>query len=138
YTDFDMYYDTGGKPHLTDGKNISITHSFGFSAIIISDAPIGIDMEIRRDKAVTIAHKFIDREFEYLNPVNLTDYVRTLVVIWGVKEALYKMLSRKGLSFKQHINVHAFNIGAGKGTAMVNYEEINTTYTFHFEEIEDF
>ena len=28
YTDMDVYYDEFGKPHLKDGKFISITHSF--------------------------------------------------------------------------------------------------------------
>src|SRR6056300_1354202 len=36
YTDFDLVYDAFGKPHLKDGKYISITHSFTFTAIIIS------------------------------------------------------------------------------------------------------
>src|SRR5688572_9400840 len=40
YSDFDMYYGADGKPHLTDGKNISITHSFGFSAIMVSSRNI--------------------------------------------------------------------------------------------------
>ena len=30
YTDFDLYYDDCGKPHLKDGKHISITHSHNF------------------------------------------------------------------------------------------------------------
>ena len=37
YSDADLIYDEFGKPHLKDGKHISITHSFTFSAIIISD-----------------------------------------------------------------------------------------------------
>ena len=28
YTDADLFYDENGKPHLKDGKQISITHSF--------------------------------------------------------------------------------------------------------------
>ena len=36
YTDQDLYYDENGKPHLKDGKHISITHSFIFSGVIIS------------------------------------------------------------------------------------------------------
>jgi len=138
YTDLDMYYDTDGKPHLKDGRNISITHSYSFAAIIVSDSPIGIDMEIRREKVIKIADKFIDLEFNYLDPSHLEDYVRKLIIIWGVKEALYKMFSRTGLSFKQHIDVHAFDSGEGKGTATVNFEDITGTYSFSFEEIEDF
>lgn len=138
YTDFDLFYTEDGKPHLKDGKNISITHSFSFSAIIISDKSIGIDMEIRREKAIKIADKFIDKEFDFLNTEDVPDYVRKLIVIWGVKEALYKMFSRKGLSFKQNIDVAPFEMHDAKGTATVSYMEIEGNYSFYFEEIEDF
>lgn len=138
YSDFDLYYGPDGKPHLTDGKNISITHSYSFSAIIVSTGNIGIDMEIRREKVIKIADKFMEKEFEYLDPTHLVDYTRRLIVIWGVKEALYKMFSRKSLSFKQNINVHPFIMEDSKGTATVNFIDINDTYTFYFEEIEDF
>ncbi len=37
YTDADLIYDEFGKPHLKNGKFISITHSFTFTAIIVSD-----------------------------------------------------------------------------------------------------
>jgi 4'-phosphopantetheinyl transferase len=138
YTDHDMFYDEEGKPHLKDGNNISITHSYNFSAIIVSDMPIGIDMEIRREKIMKIAGKFLDKEFSYLNPDQITDYVRKLTVIWGVKEALYKMFSKSGLSFKQHINVHSFYMEKDNGTATVLYDTINDSYNFWFKEIEDF
>jgi len=35
--DSDLIYDEFGKPHLKNGKYISITHSFTFTGIIISD-----------------------------------------------------------------------------------------------------
>jgi phosphopantetheinyl transferase len=35
---------------LKDGKHISITHSYQFSAIIISDQTVGIDIELQREK----------------------------------------------------------------------------------------
>ena len=138
YSDFDLYYGEDGKPHLNDGKNISITHSYSFSAIILSTQNIGIDMEIRREKVIKIADKFMENEFSYLDPAHLDDYVRRLIVIWGVKEALYKMFSRKNLSFKQNIDVHPFAMEDSKGTATVNFMDINGIYTFSFEEIEDF
>ena len=56
--DADLVYDEFGKPHLKNGKFISITHSFTFSGIIVSDVPVGIDIEKQRDKILKIAHKF--------------------------------------------------------------------------------
>ena len=62
YTDFDLYYDEHGKPHLRDGKKISITHSYTFSAIIVSDQEVGIDIEMQRSKILKIAQKFTPLE----------------------------------------------------------------------------
>lgn len=138
YTDLDMYYDAEGKPHLKDGRHISITHSYNFAAIIVSDIGIGIDMEIRREKVIKIADKFIDREFDFLDKADISEYVRKLIIIWGVKEALYKMFSKPGLSFKQNIDVHAFDPAQNSGTASVHFENLSGTYKFYFEEIEDF
>lgn len=138
YTDFDLYYSADGKPHLKDGKNISITHSYSFSAIIVSNKNIGIDMELQREKVITIAEKFLEPEFAFLDPTKLSEYVRKLIVLWGVKEAVYKMISRPGLSFKQNIEVFNFDLAHKQGSAGVKYEEIDAEYPFFFEEIEDF
>jgi 4'-phosphopantetheinyl transferase len=35
YTPTALHYDTFGKPHLADGKFISITHSHNFAAIAV-------------------------------------------------------------------------------------------------------
>ncbi len=56
YVDQDLFYDDLGKPHLKNGKNISITHSFIFTAIILSDDKVGIDIEKRRDKILKNSH----------------------------------------------------------------------------------
>ncbi|MNK16791.1 hypothetical protein D3C87_349610 [compost metagenome] len=138
YTDFDLYYGTDGKPHLKDGMHISITHSYAFSAIIISSREIGIDMEMQREKIITIANKFIEPEFAYLDPLHLSLYMQKLMVIWGVKEAVYKMMSQSGLSFKQNIYVFPFEMDTKAGTASVKFEDIDETFPFYFEEIENF
>ncbi len=138
YTDFDLYYAEDGKPHLKDGKNISITHSYEFSAIIISSRNVGIDMEMQREKITKIASKFCESEFNYLQPEQQPEYIKMLTVIWGVKEALFKMISLPGISFKQHIDVDAFTLEGGNGRANVTFEQMDNNYTFLFEEIEGF
>jgi 4'-phosphopantetheinyl transferase len=138
YTDFDLYYDADGKPHLKDGNNISITHSYAFSAIIVSSNQVGIDMELQREKVITIAEKFLLPEFSYLDPTHLESYMQQLIVIWGVKEAVYKMISRTGLSFKQNIEVLPFNMQDATGRTIVKFNELDAAYPFFFENIEDF
>jgi len=137
YTDLDLYYDAFGKPHLSDGKNISITHSYEFSAIIVGKNNVGIDMELRREKISKIADKFIDPEFAFLDKSE-PDYIRKLTVIWGVKEAKYKMCNSRSLSFKDNMTVHPFEMKAKKGTATVTKDNFRKDFEFYFEEIEDF
>lgn len=138
YTDADLFYTEDGKPHLKDGKNISITHSHNFSAIIISDENVGIDMEMQREKITKIAHKYCDSEFSYLEPENNSSYIRSLTVIWGVKEAIFKMVSLPGISFKDHIDVAAFSLENNSGEATLNFNNAVNKYNFHFMETEGF
>ena len=137
YTDFDLFYDQYGKPHLKDGKHISITHSFTFSGVVISDNKTGIDIEKNREKVKLIAYKFSNYEFCYLNEDEI-DYVKKLTVIWGAKEALYKLYATPGLSFYKHILVIPFDLKAGKTMAWIDYKESKSRFDIYFLEFEDF
>ena len=137
YEDIDLSYDENGKPYLKDGKQISITHSFHFSAIIISDAIIGIDIEKQRNKISIIAHKFVDYEFNYLDE-NSSDYINKLTVIWCVKESLYKLFATPGLSFKQHCLVIPISDNDTETVAWIDYEDRKYRYNIQFLEFEGF
>ena len=135
YTDDDLYYNSNGKPHLTDGKHISITHSFTFSAIIISNDEVGIDIEMNREKIKMIAHKFIEIENIFLQNENL---VEQLTVIWGAKESLYKIYLHGGLSFKKHIFVQPFQLEDGTTTGTIKTYDWDKKYTINFEQFNGF
>ncbi|WP_298531237.1 4'-phosphopantetheinyl transferase superfamily protein [uncultured Algibacter sp.] len=137
YTDLDLSYDENGKPHLKNGKQISITHSFNFSAVIIGDLTVGIDIEKHRDKITIIAHKFIGYEFDYLNE-NHPDYIKKLTAIWCVKESLYKLFATPGLSFKNCLLVIPFSLNDDQTVAWIDYENKKYRYTIHFLEFEGF
>jgi len=137
YTDHDLFYDENGKPHLKDGKHISITHSFQFSAIAISNQEIGIDIEKQREKIKIIAHKFTDYETDYLLE-KASDYVRKLSVIWCAKESLYKLFATLGLSFKQHCLVLPFTFEDSETIAWIDYEGSKQRYTINYLEFEGF
>lgn len=137
YTDFDLFYDKNGKPHLKDGKQISITHSFEYAAVIISDYKIGIDIEKQRDKIAVIAHKFIDYEFKYLNKKAL-DYKNKLTVIWCVKESLYKLFATPGVSFKSYFLVIPFEIKDKQTVAWIDYNNTPLRYNVFFIEFNGF
>lgn len=137
YTDFDLYYDEKGKPHLKDGKKISITHSFTFSAIIVSSVEVGIDIEMQRPKILKIAQKFTPIE-EYRTLANEEALIRKLTMVWGAKESLYKSFAEKGVSFKEHIVVTNFDLDHLETTATVNYNDKHQEYDIWFMEFEGF
>ncbi|MCX7551057.1 4'-phosphopantetheinyl transferase family protein [Xanthomarina sp. F2636L] len=137
YTDADLYYDENGKPHLKDGKHISITHSFTFSGVIVSDFKVGIDIEKQRDKIGIIAHKFMEYEFQYLKK-DETDYINKLTVIWCIKESLYKLFATPGLSFLQHTLVIPFTIEEASTVAWIDYEDKKYRFNSAFFEFEGF
>ncbi len=137
YTDHDLYYDENGKPHLTNGKHISITHSFIFSAIIISDIEVGIDVEKKREKIIKIAHKFTEiDEYQKLNYKDVI--IRKLTIVWCAKESLYKSFNRVGLTFLNHIYVEDFSLYYNQTTANVNFEDKEEEYDVWFLEFEGF
>ncbi|MGB5941798.1 MAG: 4'-phosphopantetheinyl transferase superfamily protein [Leeuwenhoekiella sp.] len=138
YVDHDLCYDDFGKPHLLDGNYISITHSYNFTAIIVSKSvEVGIDIEMQRDKILRIAHKFTPLK-EYHTLANEEALIRKLTIVWGAKESLYKIYGQQGLSFLQHINVVDFDFDDYRTTATICFRGKISDYKVHFLEFEDF
>ncbi len=138
YEDKDLYYDDFGKPHLTDGNYISISHSNQFTAIIISNGPaVGIDIEKQREKILRIAHKFTPLE-EYSTIANTDALIRKLTIVWGCKESLYKIYAKPGLSFLHHIIISDFDLADGKTTGEIIYKGKKSDYDIDYFEFEGF
>jgi phosphopantetheinyl transferase len=138
YADTDVFYDAFGKPHLKDKNYLSISHSFTFTAIIISKKkPVGIDVEKQRDKIVKIAHKFTPIE-EYNTIANHEALVSKLTVVWGAKESLYKIYGKKKLRFLNHIYIEDFSFIDTKTTGVIKYKGHVSTHSIHFFEFDGF
>lgn len=135
FTDHEMHYDEFGKPYFNCHNHISITHSHDFAAIIISHETVGIDMELQREKILRIADKFVDTENSYLNTQNTTDYIKELTVIWGAKEAIFKIRNEKGISFKDHIRVNAFSLKENLTEASLHFDDLVVDFNVHYKEI---
>lgn len=135
FTDQDLHYDEFGKPYFNCENHISITHSHDFAAIIISDKTVGIDMELQRDKILRIADKFVETENSYLNTQNTPDYIRELTVIWGAKEAIFKIRNEKGISFKDHISVDAFSLDKNQTEASLHFNDLAVNFDVYYKEI---
>jgi 4'-phosphopantetheinyl transferase len=138
YTDADLIYDEYGKPHLKNGKFISITHSYTFTAIIVSDdLHVGIDIEKQREKILKIAHKFTPFE-EYKTIANVDALISKLTIVWGAKESLYKIFGKKKLLFLHHIYIEDFRFADEKTIGIIRYDGKEASYKIEFLEFEGF
>jgi phosphopantetheinyl transferase len=136
YSDEDLFYNGNGKPHLKDGKHISISHSYHFSAIIISDIEVGIDIEKNREKIKIIQNKFVNFERGFIHKDD--NYIEQLTVIWGAKESLYKIYPYGGLTFKNDIDICSFKMADKKTTGHIKVKDWNKKYTIHYQQLEGF
>ena len=125
-----------GKPYLSNNSHfICYTHSQRYAAAIASPSrEVGIDLEdlIRRRNPNT-RRLFMDE-------VELAIYesepsTELFLVIWSIKETIYKLYSEKGLSFKEDIHLQLQNHSfSQKGNIAVriqkdaDYREYNAFY----------
>ena len=138
YSDSDLYYDAYGKPHLKDGNHISISHSFTFSGIFISkQKPVGMDIEMQREKILKIAHKFTPIQ-EYRTIANAEALISKLTIVWGAKESLYKIFGKKQLRFLENIYIEDFTFSDEKTTGRISFQGYSSIHQVHFIEFDGF
>ena len=126
YTPTALFYDPNGKPFLSDGKQISISHSFNKVAVIISDRKVGVDIEKKRDKIVAIAHKFTQWNFRAAS-FSLESIIQKLTMTWCAKEVGFKIHGNPELTLND-VKVRDFfptdsstEILVGRGKYEVNF-----------------
>ncbi len=92
-----------GKPYLVDDEGyISLSHSGKYSAAIIGNEPVGIDIEKMDDRILRIAPKFVN-EFE--RPALKDRNIMNHYFVWCVKECIFKWYGLGGVDFRKHLFV---------------------------------
>jgi 4'-phosphopantetheinyl transferase len=133
-----IIYDENGKPHLENSTaHISVSHTKNFVGVIISEKhPVGIDIELIHPRIEKIAHRFVSEEemlfIDKKNPLHC------YFVLWGVKEALYKMYGKGELIFKEHLHVKPFKFNiSGEIKASILKGDLNKEYSLNYELMND-
>ncbi len=124
-----IWTDKFNKPHLVaDNATISISHAAPYVvAIINTKAPCGIDVEQIRSKLAPLAPKFLNQQELILGGNDLTK----LAVLWGAKEALYKLHGRKSLIFKENLAIEEFKSSTATSwtfTGLINIDNEHEKY----------
>ncbi|WP_374550181.1 4'-phosphopantetheinyl transferase superfamily protein [Flavobacterium sp.] len=136
YSDYDLFYDDFGKPHLQDGKHISISHSNDFSAVVISNEILGLDIEQLKEKTLKIAPRFM--QIHHLEGLSFEEKLKKSTVVWGIKEAIFKIKNEKGISFPEHIFEKPFDLNDKKATGILQFNGKEEFFNAHFDQIENY
>lgn len=90
----EIEHDQNGKP-LLKGFHISISHTQGFAAVILSrEKSVGVDIEYYSDRVQKIASKFLRKD-------EVAHDLDSLLVHWCGKETVYKLFSEEKLQFSE-------------------------------------
>jgi len=129
-----IYYDEKGKPHLTTGHFISISHTPYFAAIIINkNKAVGIDIEKISERILKVKNRMASD-----NELKITgDNLEHLTTLWASKEAIYKICGINDLSFNNDIFVDLSKIKNNNYNARVSHQTLNKNYFLKREVIED-
>lgn len=142
YTDFDLLYDEFGKPHLKPqgcsikDLELSISHSHDFSAIVISEQKVGLDLEQLKEKTLKIAPRFMD--ISHLENLSTEEKIKKATVIWGIKESIFKLKNEVGISFSDHISETAFTFDDKITTATLKFNNKEEKFKICFDQEEDY
>ncbi len=132
-------HDSFGKPYLnkTD-MNISISHSHGMVAVVLSTKEkIGIDIEKLSEKIAKIALRFLNIE-EY-QEIEGENKILHLYLHWCAKETLYKIHSKKNLTFTENLKILPFKVSEqGSLQGEIITESTNEKYVLHYFTIDEY
>ena len=137
----ELIYDAYGKPYpVNRDYHLSVTHSGLFSAVIISiDGPVGIDIEMLKDRVERVKDKFLSAE--ECASIGTVNRLEKLYICWGAKESLYKLYGKPEVEFARDIRLDSFEYDPkdkGECSARMTTPEGTRNYPIHYEKIEDY
>lgn len=132
-------YESTGKPYLVDSlRQISITHTKGYAAVILHPfLPVSIDLEKRADKVLSLQPKFMNEQ--ELIHIDSSDPLSYALLCWSAKESLFKILSEEGIDFKHQLHLAPFQVcPTGQMQAYETRTGRQTQFYVNFEVCSDY
>ena len=122
--DVTLTHNADGMPILSNGMNISISHTRGFVALIVSkEKRVALDIEYINERVRRVGRMFL-REDEPFTEIH------DMLVVWCVKETMYKLYSSMKLSFEE-IRVRPFS-ALPEGMVVADNLRTNETITLEY------
>ena len=130
-----LFYDDNGKPHLLNNKFISISHSFDYCGVIVSNVKVGLDIEKFRSKILNISKKFVSESDLGLIKLNS---VENVTKVWSIKEAVFKAFGQNKIDFKKNIIIKSVNEKFNKANVLIFKNEISENYSIEIYNFSDY
>lgn len=107
-------YNKLGQPLLCNSsQQISISHSTTLATIILSNKPVGIDVEELTRNVEKVSSRFLSsEELTWTNQTSNSHFTR--LICWCAKEAIYKLAKKSDVDFSKHIRIKPFNFESEK------------------------
>ena len=105
----EVKYADSGKP-FCDGMHFSISHTKNFVAVIVSNKPVGVDIEYKSDRIFRITEKFMHPD-ELKTLSEYSEKQKFALICWCAKETVFKIIEENGVDFaKMNCKIDSENI----------------------------
>ncbi len=96
FSDIEIVYDAVGKAfYKNEDIYFNISHSGDYLILAVSDKPVGVDIEKRKNFNFRIAERFFSAsEYQWLNAQPKVEFESNFLKIWTAKEAYVKATGR--------------------------------------------
>lgn len=134
-----IIYGKRNKPFISDNSyHISISHSGKLTGIYLSPTrQVGVDLEQMTHRISRIANRFMNPAEKVTTNPDLMRY--HLYIHWCAKEALYKLLDKEGLNFREHIIIEPFDpLSEGTLTGHVHNPSIREAFELRYFRMNDY
>lgn len=126
--------DVYNKPKLyVDGRSyfISISHSFQYAVVLISDThEVAVDIEKYDARIDRVKHKFCSTtELAYASTLE------QLTIIWSAKETLYKYYGKKEVLFQTELQIESFETDSTELIGCIRKNDFNKCLTISKQNI---
>lgn len=131
-----LFYDSNGKPFLTNGQHISVSHSYKYAVVAIASEKIGIDIEKIQNRIERLAYRFT--HWQPNMEATQVEKISALTKIWTIKESLYKVANVTAVDFKKHLIINDFYPEKNEFLTRVQHPDCSEDYYTFCNEMEDF
>jgi len=131
-----------GAPYLVGSAlNISISHTKGYAAVILSEASMpGIDIEYPSERAWRLSKRFLGSEELEIIRESLSWKETLSTLFWCAKETAFKILRLRGVDFINHLHIRAIEPPSSGGVIRLQETRTpeNRMFTINYQIADDY